>query len=299
MGWPQSLDFAEAVQSTSLSFCDKALKGEQPLEDAIGLPLMFTGKSATVFQMKRGNQAWAVKCFTRPVRRMDERYRKIIETIEKAGASCLISCEYREAEVTIGDGHYPIVKMPWQEGLRLNEFVSEQIDNCKVLTELAVDWLAMLRALREINIAHGDLQHGNVLVVREKGEYHLRLVDYDGMYVPPLEGSPPGECGHSSYQHPQRRMDDFSSELDRFPGLVVYTLLRALAYEPKLLEKHYDADSLGLTARDYHNPDKSLVLSRLLHHPEEELQFLGRTLRDAARGPLNAVPDLLELPELR
>ncbi|QLQ08322.1 MAG: hypothetical protein HZY76_21580 [Anaerolineae bacterium] len=55
-----------------------------------------------------------------------------------------------------------------------------------------------MRNLQTHGIAHGDLQHGNVLVAADE----LRLIDYDGMYVPPLSGRESHEIGHRNYQHP-------------------------------------------------------------------------------------------------
>jgi hypothetical protein len=60
--------------------------------------------------------------------------------------------------------------------------------------------------LREAGVAHGDLQHGNVLLVpaTDTDRLSLKLVDYDGMFVPALTGAQTGEVGHPAYQHPQR-----------------------------------------------------------------------------------------------
>jgi thiamine kinase-like enzyme len=42
------------------------------------------------------------------------------------------------------------------------------------------------RALNRAGVAHGDLQHGNILVANGKP----KLIDYDGMYVPALRAYP-------------------------------------------------------------------------------------------------------------
>ena len=48
--------------------------------------------------------------------------------------------------------------------------------------------------LRSADVGHGDLQHGNIMLVPvpEKNAHALRLIDYDGMYVPSLADKPPG-----------------------------------------------------------------------------------------------------------
>src|SRR5208282_2557394 len=102
---------------------------------------------------------------------------------------------------------YPILKMHWVEGFTLNQFVKNNLDKPQVLDVLCRLWVKLATRLREANIAHCDLQHGNVLLVasNKAGSLHLKLVDYDGMRVPALAQLNPIEAGHSSYQHPQRQ----------------------------------------------------------------------------------------------
>ena len=59
--------------------------------------------------------------------------------------------------------------------------------------------------LERAGIAHGDLQHGNIFVVDDE----LKLIDYDGMFVPRLAGCRSNELGIEHYQHPQRKEHHF------------------------------------------------------------------------------------------
>jgi len=77
-------------------------------------------------------------------------------------------------------------------------YVERNLGNSTLLFALASRWLEMIKVLNKFSIAHGDLQHGNVLVVN--GD--LKLVDYDGMFVPTLAGKISSEIGHRNYQHP-------------------------------------------------------------------------------------------------
>ena len=101
---------------------------------------------------------------------------------------------------------YPILKMGWVEGEPLNLYVEKNLTHASLLRDLDREFAKMVRDLRRFFIAHGDLQHGNVLVVNGK----LKLVDYDGMFVPDLDGLPSHELGHPNYQHPARSASDFS-----------------------------------------------------------------------------------------
>jgi len=81
-----------------------------------------------------------------------------------------------------------------------------------------------LLQLKQAGIAHGDWQHANILIVREDGKQRLRLVDYDGMFVPPLQGKSCPELGHANYQHPNRKGADFNLTLDHFSSVLIYRL---------------------------------------------------------------------------
>src|SRR5207244_4428556 len=99
-----------------------------------------------------------------------------------------------------------ILKMRWIAGFPLNEFVKQHADRPTVLEQLAQMWVKLAAQLRRAGIAHADLQHGNVLLVPggRATALSLRLIDYDGMFVPALARQPSGEKGHRNFQHPQR-----------------------------------------------------------------------------------------------
>ena len=75
---------------------------------------------------------------------------------------------------------------------------------------------ALLDDLQSVKVAHGDLQHGNVLVMADGS---LRLIDYDGMWVPKLKGQKSNEIGHPDYQSPLRSEKDFHPDIDAFANL--------------------------------------------------------------------------------
>ena len=57
---------------------------------------------------------------------------------------------------------------------------SGRIDN----GELCRAWADVIRGLQAQQMAHGDLQQGNILVL-DGGR--LKLVDYDGLFVPEMK----------------------------------------------------------------------------------------------------------------
>src|SRR4051812_37976999 len=84
MNWPNSQDFNEAVQNAE-NISDPVLKRGEVVVNALGLPVPRSGNFADVYQFKGGDgKMWALKCFTRKVPGLRERYAKIDEHLNKA-----------------------------------------------------------------------------------------------------------------------------------------------------------------------------------------------------------------------
>jgi len=159
--------------------------------------------------------------------------------------------------------------MEWVQGEPLIAFIERHLGNRSTLLSLARHWVEMVKALQQASIAHGDLQHGNVLVV----DGQLRLIDYDGMYVPALSGEGSHEVGHRNYQHPLRTESDFGPYLDNFSAWVVYVSLIALAADPGLWKQFGGGDESLLFRRpDFEEPEASDVLRALERHRDEQIR---------------------------
>ena len=91
MSWPLSHEFNEAVQTPAAVFDDPDLKGGEVVVGATGLPLPRSGNFADVYQLVGGDGTeWAVKCFTRPVVGLDERYARVGAALAKAGLEAVM-----------------------------------------------------------------------------------------------------------------------------------------------------------------------------------------------------------------
>ena len=111
---------------------------------------------------------------------------------------------------------------------------------------IADRWLDAVKELADASIAHGDLQHGNVMVTPGN---EIKLVDYDCMCVPALVGRRNLEVGVEPYQHPQRNAKTLLSlDLDHFSAMVIYVALRALSVEPQLWIKYVESAGLRQAA---------------------------------------------------
>ena len=281
MAWPQPTDFNEAVQNPRVCFSDPELRAGEVVANALGMPQTHSGNFADVYQVRGANgQSWAVKCFTREVTSLQSRYQLISEHLRQSSPPFMVQFHYLTKGVRVGASWYPVVKMDWVEGFTLNEFVARYVDNPQVMYRLAKMWVKLSLQLRRAKVAHADLQHGNVLLVpgEKASQLSLRLIDYDGMYVPALANSPSGEVGHPNYQHPQRLTSGgYNSEVDRFPHLVIYTALRCLTVGGRELWDKYDnGENLVFREQDFRQPTESqAVVGSLAAARSRHTPFIG------------------------
>jgi hypothetical protein len=300
MAWPQATDYNAAIQNPQVSFADPDLRQGQAVADLFGLPRPHSGNFADVYQIQcPGNPSWAVKCFTREVPHRQQRYQAISDHLRQTQRAFIVDFHFLEQGIRIGAEWFPILKMRWVEGLTLNQFVADHLDKPGLLDRLALLWLKLAQELREAGMAHGDLQHGNVLLIpgSKTSSLALRLIDYDGLYVPALAEQPSGEVGHPNYQHPQRVRDGlYNFEVDRFSHLVVYTALRCLASAGKLLWEKYDNfENLLFREDDFRNPSESTLLRELWGLVDPPARAMVGHMVLATQGPALLVPLLDEV----
>ncbi|MCY2991291.1 MAG: SUMF1/EgtB/PvdO family nonheme iron enzyme [Planctomycetota bacterium] len=305
--WPNASDYGEVLQNPAANFRDAQLCAGQAVTDACHRPLRWTGNFAAVFQVRGASlrQNWAVKCFTKRVAGLQERYRQIDLHLreQRQRLPFLVGFDYLPNELLVRGERYPVLKMDWVEGLRLDEFLLDCFENGTAKDTLPVlcdMWLKLAQRLRDAQVAHGDLQHGNVLLVpdpHKQGFLNLRLIDYDGMYVPALANQAPGEVGHPAYQHRQRLdQGGYGPEIDRFSHLLIYTTLRCLIVGGReLWDRHYDEDRLLLGPQDLAAPDQSPVFRDLWRLDDPAARNLVGHLAMAAHGRLEDVPLLEEV----
>jgi hypothetical protein len=300
MNWPLPQDFNEAVQNPSAVFADPDLKGGEAVAGPTGLPLPLSGNFADVYQIRGPDgRDWAVKCFTRPVSGLAQRYAQVSDVLTRAELPFTVGFTFLADGIWVRGAWRPVIKMEWVEGALLNRVVEHNADRAPVLNALFQMWVRLCRRLRDERIAHADIQHGNVLLVpgSRPGAYGLKLIDYDGMFVPSLAHTPSGEAGHPNFQHPTRASSRaYSPELDRFPHLVVATALKALEVFGSDLWQRYDSgDNLLFVDTDFRDPARSPLFRELWESPNDSLRLLVARLAVACQRPLSATPWLDEI----
>jgi hypothetical protein len=234
-------------------------------------------------------RTYAVRCFLREFGDQQERYAAISAHLARVRLPYMANFTYLAQGIRVNGRWYPILKMEWLEGDSLQTYVERNLDNPAVLLNLAEQWVQMAKLLRSASIGHGDLQHGNVIVTGSQ----LRLIDYDGMYVPALNGRQSHEVGHRNYQHPLRSEREFGAGVDHFSTWVVYTSLVALSVQPQLWRTHGGGDEcLIFRQEDFEKPADSRVFRSLEASSDVRLRSLGSVFQSLVLLPPDKVPSI-------
>lgn len=289
VAWPSPQDYNEAIQNPSSCFEDQELVGLSPELTALGLPKPATGNFASVYKLTGDGSEIAVRCFLHPLKDEQARYAALSIYLQKHALPNCVRFEFVPTGIKIHDHWRPIVKMDWAHGDSLIDHLHNILTRPDQLNDLAERFKQMVLRMSERGIAHGDLQHSNIIVDGEQ----IKLVDYDAIYVPELAGGISNEIGHPNYQHPQRTATFFNDKLDRFSAWVIYTSLRILAIDPstwRLLNA--GDDCLLFRHTDYINPLKSKTFFALETHPDQQVCLLARQIRRLLAMPIEDLPNL-------
>ena len=266
MQYPLISEYIDAILSAEDNMA--TLNNLSPALDDRGRPVMSSGNFAVVFKMKSVDtgRCYAIKCFIKDQEGRAEAYQRISEELEFVSSPYLLHVQYLENELFVDttqtdQEEFPVLKMEWMEGKPLDAYLRENIHDSYALEMLTYRFCRMGAFLLSQPFAHGDLKPDNILV-RENGE--LALVDYDGMFVPSMEGQKARELGSPDFRHPLRDENQFDSHIDDFAIASIALSLKAIALDSSLLEKYGAADRLLFSAEDYRNLGESNVLKALV-----------------------------------
>ena len=287
MTLPTYRDYAEAVQNPGFSFQDQRLKSAQVVTTMLGTPQASTGGFAIAFQLRNGTHAWAVRCFTHDSADLGGRYGAISAFIRGGARPEFVEVDYLDDGVLVGGRWWPVTVMPWVRGMALNEWVQAHLGVAGALTSLRGRFGTLVARLEAHGAAHGDLQHGNVIVQQDGA---LTLIDYDGMFVPALAGRKMPEDGQPNYQHPQRPKASFGPGLDRFSAAVIWSALEVLDADPSYWLRYDNGENLLFRADDFARPEASTLIAELKGNAA--LAHVADRVARLSRAPIDRVPGL-------
>jgi len=276
--YPAAGDYYKAVQAPARVFTVPKLQAAEFVWDSLG-PTLARGSSAVVFQASVEGQPQALRCYIRNDASSRDRYSALDAYLAANDLSPYVSgATWLDGAIQVNRATWPVLTMDWIDGRTLNEYVDFLVasSNTAALTTLAAKWRALVGLMQSSEFAHGDLQHGNVMVDQDG---RLRLVDFDGVWIPQLAGqSPPTEFGHPNYQHPLQH--GWNRWLDTFSALVIYLSLVALGKDPALWLALYNSKNLLFAKNDFFPPFKTEPWKQLAAMGDPQVDELVRRLQE-------------------
>jgi serine/threonine protein kinase len=252
-----------AVKNSDIFIKIPEFKGAVARKKKDGSLFKYVGGFNVVFQLEHQNKKWAFRVWHVPMGENTERYRKISKYLSEKKLQFFADFIYDEKGILVNGTLYDTIRMEWLEGKLLKEYIEENLNNKSKLTKLANDFLEMCKSLRENKISHGDLQEGNILIDRNG---NIKLVDYDSICIPEIEGQKELVTGLKGYQHPSRfKAGKASLKADYFSELVIYLSILALSENTNLWNKYQvkDTQYLLFTETDFEDFENSEIYNDL------------------------------------
>src|SRR5947207_2721325 len=168
--WPDLTEYHEAVQHPPKAFADPGLQAVTLELDRFGMPKPATGGNAVVYKANEPGgllsfkKTWAIRCFLRPISDHAERYEAISKHLRKVRLPYDVNFQFLKQGIQIRSNWFPIVKMQWAKGDLLHSHIEKHLAYPAALAALRAKWVILVRHLEAAKVAHGDLQHGNILV---------------------------------------------------------------------------------------------------------------------------------------
>lgn len=250
------------------------LQGAVALKKTNGQPFCYTGGFNMVFKLEHHEKKWAFRVWHVPFGANKERFQKIANYLENKNLPYFATFVYDSKGLLVNGTLQDTIRMEWLEGKLLKDFLRENLYEKEKLFDFAEKFWQMAKTLHKHQISHGDLQHGNILIDHQN---NIKLVDYDSVCIPEIEGEEEVVSGLKGYQHPSRFQNKKSSLVaDYFSEIIIYLSVLALIENPDLWEKYEleDSEYLLFCEADFMNFKQSEIY--------KDLQNLSETVKNLA-----------------
>ncbi len=254
--YPSRIEYDIAVQNFDKLISASNFKGGKPKplisKNSSGLLKSYAGGYSIVYPIQVENRTRALRCWTKDPGNIKVRYAEANKYLAVRSLPYFVEFGYIEKAICVNNVWHPISYMDWIDGDTLSDFIDAHIQSSSLLREVAKKFVGMVRELHEHNISHGDLQDGNIMICTDKNSVELKLVDYDSLYVPSLQGLLNDELpGVPHYQHPRRAKQKSNDPVNHKNRDVFKTLGRlsdpipTLAYKLKEFCHEQDTNQLS------------------------------------------------------
>lgn len=292
--YPSRTDIVTAMRNPLVSFKSNEIIGGSVIQKGSRIT-QYSGGYTTVFPFHKqtGNKV-AVRLWIADIGDAKKRSLEISNYLENLNNAYFAGFKYIDDAVLVNGNLHPIVLMDWVDGQTLKEYINSNIKNSSKILGLAEKFKEMTAYFHKQNIAHGDLQHGNILV---KSDGSIVAIDYDSMFIEPLNGMSDTIKGLPGYQHPARNSNQFvNSRLDYFSELVIYLSLLIYADTPKLWDDYYETEDLLFSKDDFTNPNNSKLISSHLKSSNPTItELTEKMIEELKATDINQLRPLEEL----
>ena len=288
MQYPSRAKYTQAIRDyPQVSLQDRKLAGGRPKRGPDNFLITYSGGFSCVFPIEAASVTHALRCWVKEVGDAETRYQKISDYLKGIRLPYFVDFAYVPEGILVEGTSYPITRMEWADGETLRNFIEQNLRDSDVLRTAADEFRKMVETLHHYQISHGDLQDGNILIKRNGNRVEIKLIDYDSLFVPMLQGYADSIVGLPEYQHPQRMAGGRQADekVDYFSELVIYLSFRGLAEKPELWNQFKGRTEKGLlfSSEDFKNPDTSAVL-RALQTASSDVRHLVDILKHFCRA---------------
>ncbi|MBR5698014.1 MAG: protein kinase family protein [Prevotella sp.] len=291
MALPTKDQISNALENGG-NILDPELSGYDTIDGVIG-PECYSGGFCLVYPVTNGTNKYAFRVWHTEIDGIKERMKKISAYLASHPLPYFVEFDYVDNALRVidEDGNeqrIDAVRMEWVNGKNLVSYIDSVVlglgktdsEKKQCLLHLASQFKEMVSHLHSVNIAHGDLQHGNIIITPEN---EIRLVDYDSLYVPTFTDEEQVTYGMAAYQHPSRKNNTFkaSHSDDYFSEQIIYLSLLCFAEDLSLWEPLEERDeySLLFTEADLNSITSSQLYKRVSQFKNSEIRQLLTELK--------------------
>src|SRR5262245_32755990 len=138
--WPAATTYTIYVQSPSSVFSDSELARAQVSTDSFGLPLSASGQNAVVFRLRNQGTDLAVRCFISAPDEGAARYSALQQYLADHPCPSIVPARWLWEGIRLGDDWWPVVVMPWVQGVPLNTALDDLRHQPAQMRSLADNW---------------------------------------------------------------------------------------------------------------------------------------------------------------
>ena len=136
--------------------------------------IYYSGGFTVVFPVYSNGHKWAFRCWHTEMGNVRKRFKVIADYVNQLNSSYFCNFYYCDSGLIVDGKVFPTTRMDWINGKTINQYIAKNAEIKELMLILADKFLRMTDSLHKYHIAHGDLQHGNIIIT-DTGD--IKLVD--------------------------------------------------------------------------------------------------------------------------